>query len=163
MEIYRTYCCLVKLKPWLLSLRWKTCLWAKLQPCCLSSQWKIWLWGELQPWLLSLQWKTCLWAKPQPWFLSLQWKTCSWAEHTNDADFYIDVSKKLNIGQVQKEPDRYSVRRNILVFTYWHSRDTVSYFILFLSKFRHVLRLDSLFVLPWRKQVIIKDSCPMNK
>ena len=36
----------VKLHPWFLSLRLKTCLWA-----------------ELQPWCLSLQWKTCTWAE----------------------------------------------------------------------------------------------------
>ena len=42
---YRTYSSLIKLKPWTLSLRWKTCLWA-----------------ELQPWCLSLQRKTCPWA-----------------------------------------------------------------------------------------------------
>ena len=28
---YRTYPSLVKLQPWFLSLRWKTCLWAELQ------------------------------------------------------------------------------------------------------------------------------------
>ena len=33
---YRTYAYLVKLQPWFLSLRLKTCLWAELQPCCLS-------------------------------------------------------------------------------------------------------------------------------
>ena len=35
-----------KLQHWLLSLRWKTCLWA-----------------ELRHWYLSLQWKTCPWAE----------------------------------------------------------------------------------------------------
>ena len=43
---YNTYSSLVKLQPWLLSLRWKVCLWA-----------------ELQSWFLSLQWKTCPWAE----------------------------------------------------------------------------------------------------
>ena len=36
----------LKLQPWFLSLRLKTCLWA-----------------ELQPWCLSLQWKTCPWVE----------------------------------------------------------------------------------------------------
>ena len=33
---YHTYSSLVKLRPWFLSLQWKTCLWAELQPWCLS-------------------------------------------------------------------------------------------------------------------------------
>ena len=41
-----TYSSLVKLQPWFLSLRCKTCLWA-----------------ELQPWCLNLLWKTCPWAE----------------------------------------------------------------------------------------------------
>ena len=35
---YRTYSSLVKLQPWFLSLRWKTCLWAELRPWCLNLQ-----------------------------------------------------------------------------------------------------------------------------
>ena len=42
-ESYRTYSSLVKLQPWFLSLRWKTCLCAEC--------------------FLSLPWKTCLWAE----------------------------------------------------------------------------------------------------
>ena len=33
-----------ELFPWLLSLRWKTCLWADLQLWCLSLQWKTRTW-----------------------------------------------------------------------------------------------------------------------
>ena len=44
--INRTYSSLVKLQPWLLSLRWKTSLWAELQPWCLSLQWKTFPWAE---------------------------------------------------------------------------------------------------------------------
>ena len=48
---YSTYLSLVKLQPWFLSLRYKTCLWA-----------------ELQPWCLSLQWRTCPWAEHWWWW-----------------------------------------------------------------------------------------------
>ena len=41
---------LVKLQPWFLSLRWKTCLWI-----------------ELQPRFLRLQWRTCPWAEHWWW------------------------------------------------------------------------------------------------
>ena len=68
---YCIYSSLVKLQPWFLSSRLKTCLWA-----------------DLQPWCLSFKWKTCLWAELQPWCLSIQWKTCPWAEHSDDDDMF---------------------------------------------------------------------------
>ena len=37
---------LVKLEPWFLSLRWKTCLWALLQPWCLNLQIGTCPWAE---------------------------------------------------------------------------------------------------------------------
>ena len=43
---YRTQLSLVKLQPWFLSLRWKTCLWT-----------------ELQSWFLRLELKTCHWVE----------------------------------------------------------------------------------------------------
>ena len=42
---YCTYSSLVKLQPWFLSLRLKSCLWAKLRPWCLSLQWNTWPWA----------------------------------------------------------------------------------------------------------------------
>ena len=51
---YCTYSSLIKLQPWFLILRWKTCL---RQNCNLCS--------------LSLQWKTCFWAEIQSWFLTV--------------------------------------------------------------------------------------------
>ena len=63
---YRTNSYLLKLQPWFLSLRLKSCLWA-----------------ELQPWFLSLRLKSCLWAELQPWCLGLQWNTCPWAENSD--------------------------------------------------------------------------------
>ena len=47
---YRTDSSLVKLKPWFLSLQWKTCLWVALQRWCLSLQWKICPWGRTIWW-----------------------------------------------------------------------------------------------------------------
>ena len=44
---YRTYLFLVKLQPWFLNLRWKTCLCAELLPWCLSLQRKTCPWAEL--------------------------------------------------------------------------------------------------------------------
>ena len=37
----------VKLQPWFLSLRWKTCFWVELRPWCMSLQWKASPWAEL--------------------------------------------------------------------------------------------------------------------
>ena len=64
---YCIYSSLIKLQPWFLSSRLKTCLRAELQPLCLSFQWRTCLWAELQPWCLSIQWKTCPWAEHWWW------------------------------------------------------------------------------------------------
>ena len=64
---YSTYLSLVKLKPWFLRLRWKTCLSA-----------------ELQPWCLSLQWKTCPWAEHSDYELGIEpWTSGMVDRHTN--------------------------------------------------------------------------------
>ena len=70
---YRTNPYLVKLQPWFLSLRLKTCLWA-----------------ELHRWCLSLQWKTCPWAEhSDDHILIFFWRFISllkyWWAHPNKA------------------------------------------------------------------------------
>ena len=59
---YRTYSYVLKLQPWFLSLRWKTCLWAELQRWCLSLQWKTCPWTE-HSMMMILSWiGTWIWA-----------------------------------------------------------------------------------------------------
>ena len=70
----------VKLQPWFLSLRLKTCLWAELQPWCLSLQWTTCPWAEhsddiLMFFLGFISLLKYCWAHPIKWATSRHWCT----------------------------------------------------------------------------------------
>ena len=86
---YSTYSSLVKLQPWFLSLRWKTCFWAELQPWCLRLQWKTCPYAEhtdLRVWIAKSFFYSCYLETLQHLDIAQGWPTRDTPRTTWDVD-----------------------------------------------------------------------------